>query len=113
MTFDEYQRLSRRTMNIGSSPLVASSTSELLNATLGLVGEAGEFSELVKKHVFHDKVWNREQAAAELGDVMFYLAFAAEVIGVSLDEIAAGNVAKLAARYPAGFVTGGGNRDGQ
>lgn len=113
MTFEEYMKQAKRTMNISNSPLVDSSTYELLNATLGLCGEAGEFAELVKKHVYHLKPWNREQAISEMGDILFYLAFAAECVGVSLDTVAYANIEKLQKRYPEGFVPGGGNRDGQ
>jgi NTP pyrophosphatase (non-canonical NTP hydrolase) len=105
VTFEEYMKQAKRTMD--------DNPQALLNATLGLCGEAGEFSELVKKTTFHGKPWNREQAVSELGDVLFYLAMAADAIGVSLDTVAYGNIEKLQARYPNGFVQGGGNRDGQ
>jgi len=105
MDFGEYQKAAKRTMNLDGR-----TSDPLLNATLGLCGEAGEFSELVKKSTFHGKPWNREQAISELGDCLFYLAFLAETIGVSLETVAQSNIEKLRIRYPAGFVAGGGIR---
>ena len=84
----------------------------LAMCAMGLCGEAGEFIELVKKHLFHGKDLDRDLAAKELGDVLWYLAVAADAIGFSLDKIATWNVAKLVARYPDGFVSGGGAREG-
>ena len=39
----------------------------------------------------------------ELGDVAWYLAETAYVLGYSLEDIFKANLAKLAARYPDGF----------
>ena len=39
----------------------------------------------------------------ELGDVLWYVAGLASHYGLSLDDIMAGNVAKLNARYPNGW----------
>lgn len=90
---DEYQAETARTDGDGG----------LVMHALGLGGEAGEYQELVKKHVFHGKPLDRDRAARELGDVLWYLARAAADHGFRLSEIAALNVAKLRARYPDGF----------
>ncbi len=47
----------------------------------------------------------KTKAAKELGDVLWYLASAAKRLGFGLDAIAQMNVAKLEARYPAGWST--------
>ena len=39
----------------------------------------------------------------EIGDVLWYCAELATALGVTLDEIAQGNVDKLRRRYPDGF----------
>jgi len=39
----------------------------------------------------------------ELGDILWGVAFAAEVLGVSLSTVAEANIAKLKKRYPDGF----------
>lgn len=103
---DAYQKLATVTANYNTSE----QKYRLCNWSLGLCGEAGEFSELVKKHVFHGKDLDPDKAAKELGDVLWYLAVVAKELGFSLQDIAKENIAKLAARYPEGFKEGGGIR---
>ncbi len=98
MTFEEYQALARRTMNTALDEWNARTMT-----ALGLVGEAGECSELIKKHVFHNRALDRDDLRAELGNVLWYAAMLADACGLSLDDIAAHNVEKLRARYPEGF----------
>lgn len=75
----------------------------ILNACLGLSGEVGEFNDMVKKWVFHEKKLDIDHAKKELGDIAWYLAMACESFGWNLDEILQMNVDKLKARYPEGF----------
>ncbi len=80
------------------------------NAALGLAGEAGEVAELVKKRRFQGRPYDRSKMLEELGDVLWYLDLMAQLHGFTLDYVAAANVEKLTARYPNGFVQGGGIR---
>lgn len=72
---------------------------------LGLVGEAGEVAELIKKHVHHHKPLDRDALAKELGDVLWYIAFLCELNGLTLEEVASASVVKLRQRFPDGFST--------
>jgi NTP pyrophosphatase (non-canonical NTP hydrolase) len=81
-----------------------------LNAALGLAGEAGEVVELIKKARFHGKPYDVESIKKELGDVLWYLNQMAFAHGLTLAEVAQANADKLRARYPNGFVKGGGVR---
>jgi NTP pyrophosphatase (non-canonical NTP hydrolase) len=72
-------------------------------AALGLTGEAGEFADLLKKHVFHEHPLDKEKAISELGDVLWYICLAAETLGHTLEDVAMANRAKLLKRYPNGF----------
>lgn len=70
--------------------------------TLGLVGEAGEIAEKVKK-VLRDKQGiidnaTRVQLVGELGDVLWYVSQLAYELGVDLDEVAMFNLDKLTSR---------------
>lgn len=76
---------------------------ELLNGCLGLAGETGEFLDMVKKWIFHEKPLDAEHLEKELGDVMWYVAMICKAMGWSLDDVMEKNVAKLQARYPEGF----------
>lgn len=75
----------------------------LLNGAMGLGGECGECIDIVKKHVFHGHRLDRAHLAEELGDVLWYVAVAADAIGYPLGEVAEINVKKLRRRYPDGF----------
>ena len=75
----------------------------LTYTALGLTGESGEVAEMVKKAFFHGHVLDQGALAKELGDVLWYLAVMADGLGLSLESIAAENIAKLRARYPEGF----------
>ena len=48
---------------------------------------------------------DKEHIAKELGDVAWYMAVTAFMIGCSLDDIFQMNVEKLKKRYPDGFST--------
>lgn len=73
---------------------------ELMNAILGLVGEAGEVADCYKKDLFHTPKDYREKKLLEMGDVMFYWLKLAELEGFRVDEILDANRAKLASRHP-------------
>lgn len=75
---------------------------------LGLVGEAGEFSEKVKKW-HRDGEIDRHSAALELGDVLYYLTASANLLGYSLSEIERLNRAKLTDRQKRGMIHGSGD----
>ncbi len=98
LTLDEYQKLAARTAGAGGD-----GQRRLIIAALGLAGEAGEFANIVKKLTAHGHEIPPATLADELGDVLWYLAEAATTCGLSLGEIAAGNVEKLRQRYPQGF----------
>lgn len=106
MTFDEYQDGVLATWNSTQSE-----EQRILNATLGIVGEAGEFADLIKKHVFHGVTADRDKVLKELGDILYYVTVAAYEHGFNLNFVARTNNEKLAARYPQGFVKGGGIRE--
>ena len=95
MNFDDYQNEARRTAsNQGDKVAIFA---------LGLCGEAGEVADLIKKWKGHGHDLDKSKITKELGDVLWYLANLADQLGINLDVIAQGNVAKLRARYPNGF----------
>jgi len=108
MDFNEYQQLAERTANRTEGD---TTERRLANFALGLVGESGEVAEQVKKHLFHGLPLDREKVKKELGDVLWYLATVASTAEIPLSEVAEANIAKLQARYPEGFITGGGKRE--
>jgi len=105
MNFNEFQKECKRTANPNLTYSQAA-----LNWALGISGEAGEYCELIKKSEFHGKMLNKDDAKRELGDILYYVAMAATNLGIDLSSVAQANIDKLMARYPNGFVEGGGNR---
>lgn len=97
MKFNEYQELAARTANEHDN--------ELVNYGLGIAGEAGEVADLIKKAIFHGHVIDKVEIEKELGDVLWYLTNIARLAGLSLDDVAEANIAKLRKRYPQGFST--------
>lgn len=76
---------------------------EVMNAVLGLGGEAGEIVDQTKKLYFHtDKgmAFHREKLVSELGDSFFYHIKFMELMGINLEEALANNTAKLQSRHP-------------
>jgi len=80
---------------------------------LGLVGEAGEVADKLKKvirdnnGVLTDTV--RDAVAKELGDCMWYLAVLAYEMDYDLNEIAQINIDKLNSRKERGVLSGYGD----
>lgn len=74
----------------------------VIYAAMGMCGEAGEASELIKKYAYHRHAIDTEHLARELGDVLWYVSYMAHLFGYSLGKIMAMNQEKLAKRYPDG-----------
>jgi len=107
LTFEEYQTESRKTAiypEIGKG---------FVYPAFGLGGETGEVLETIKK-IFRDgdgeiNEETRKKLEKELGDVLWYLSNLTTELGLSLDEIAKGNLEKLASRKERGVLHGSGD----
>lgn len=99
MTINEYQKLAMTTLN----PQL-SKKDILINSVMGLCGESGEAIDLVKKHLAQGHELDREALIKELGDIAWYLAEAATVLDIELEEVLQRNIDKLKKRYPQGFA---------
>ncbi len=114
MNANEYQQLAMRT-NDGNatyrlSNVVDNSLDDpcidvggILNGCLGLSGEAGEFNDMVKKWIFHEKPLDVDHAQKEVGDILWYIAMICHSFGWDMSKIMQMNIDKLKARYPDGF----------
>lgn len=116
MNGKEYQNLAMRT-NDGKATLRLENVIDcndnlmicdvggILNACLGLSGEVGEFNDMIKKWIFHEKECDIKHLKKELGDIMWYIAMMCHSFNWDMDEIMKMNIDKLEARYPEGFDT--------
>lgn len=106
MTLEEYQINAQKTA-------LYPEAYRLLYPTLGLVGEAGELANKVKK-ILRDHGGDltpeiQEALVMELGDVLWYVAQVATDLGVGLEEVAEKNLRKLRSRQARGRIGGSGN----
>ena len=99
MTLNEYQAAAARTTNSRLTEM-----ERMLDAAAGLAEESGEILGLVRKHAYQSRTLDREALRIELGDALWCLAMTARSAGLDLEDVAAANVAKLQARYPAGYT---------
>ena len=95
LTLNEYQIEAMSTSNKRGNDITI--------GILGLCGEAGELADLMKKHLHQGHDLDKSKIIEELGDVMWYLAYTAQQLGVLLDVVANHNLMKLRKRYPEGF----------
>jgi NTP pyrophosphatase (non-canonical NTP hydrolase) len=103
----DYQQRSRATA------VYPDAGANLTYPALGLCGEAGEAAEKVKKALRDDGGLltheRRAALAAELGDVLWYLAQLATEADLDLDSIAEENLAKLLSRRERNVLQGSGD----
>jgi|SRR5690606_6317242 len=82
-------------------------------ATLGLVGEAGEVAEKLKKILrdgnFEIGEAEKQDLLRELGDVQWYVVDSADELGSSGEEVARMNIDKLKSRKERGVLQGSGD----
>ena len=107
MELNHYQRESRKTA------LYPDVGSNVIYPTLGLVGEAGEVADKVKKILRDNKgVFDKDRKDAikfELGDVLWYISQLSSELGFELEEIANSNLQKLNSRKFRGQIQGSGD----
>ena len=97
-TFTAYEKEAVRTAPPAETP-----TDMLLLGALGVAGESGEYADLIKKQLYHGHAPDREKALDELGDILWYVAYAARSWMSDLGDVAYRNTMKLRRRYPDQF----------
>lgn len=100
LTLDQYMMLAMRTANHEQSD-----RDKLAEAAMGIAGEAGEVVDHIKKHFSQGHKLNKDEVSKELGDLLWYMAYMAYILELSLDDVGYGNIEKLERRYPNGFDT--------
>lgn len=113
MTLDEYQKQAITTDLMKQAGNLNANDPALVAKVLGLIGEAGEVAEKYKK-IIRDKAGtissaDKTEIVKELGDVLWYVSTMASYLGVSLEDVAAGNLEKLFSRRDRGVQRGSGD----
>lgn len=81
----------------------------LMENVLGLVGEAGEVAEKLKKMIRDKKEISLDEMMKELGDCVFYIQAICNFLGVTLGQVIKMNVDKLDDREERGVLSGSGD----
>jgi|TARA_R110000744_G_scaffold40439_2_gene91730 NTP pyrophosphatase (non-canonical NTP hydrolase) len=81
----------------------------LVENTLGLVGEAGEVAEKIKKYIRDGTGVKQKDIIKELGDVIFYTTALANYFYSNLPEVMEVNMDKLDGREARGTLSGSGD----
>lgn len=106
MNFNEYQKKAVTTA-------IFKDEVALPYLALGLVGEAGEVAEKVKKVLRDDGGYiseeRKEQIAKEVGDVLWYTSVFLYYLNVPLADVAQMNLDKLFSRKERGVIGGSGD----
>ena len=111
MDFDEYQKKATKYD-------LAQATADLkapgfVEKVLGLVGEAGETADKIKKIIRdNDGVAteeDKELIIKELGDTLWYISSVARYLNVPLSDVARQNIDKLESRYQRNKLHGEGD----
>lgn len=94
MKLSEYEAAAERTVNAKLNE-----RERLLDAAMGLAEEAGEVLALIRKHAFQSRELPRQRLEEELGDALWCLTMTARHAGLTLEQVAGANIAKLRARH--------------
>lgn len=101
MNFDDYQQKAWE-----CAMPTAKTTQYLLP---GLAGEVGEICSLFAKSQRDGNTLDHSAVAKELGDVLWFVSTIAFYHGISLADVAEGNIKKLESRKLRGVITGSGD----
>jgi len=73
---------------------------------LGIAGEAGEVTDIIKKTIIYNRELPRDKLIEEIGDLKFYIEGLKQYYQISNNEVIRANLTKLLtgknARYPSG-----------
>lgn len=89
--------------------IITKDQERLIENILGLVGEAGEVAEKIKKLIRDKSKVTNEDILKELGDVLFYTTALANIYGRGLQDVMKLNINKLNDRQRRGKLKGSGD----
>jgi NTP pyrophosphatase (non-canonical NTP hydrolase) len=92
---DDYSKMAERCQD--------ETTLKILHAVMGMVTEAGELMDAVKRHLIYGKPFDFVNLKEENGDSFWYQALLARASGFTFEESMSTNVDKLLKRFPEKF----------
>jgi NTP pyrophosphatase (non-canonical NTP hydrolase) len=94
-SFHWYETLAQETNLVKGKP----TQDRLLHAAVGLIGEAGEILDEVKKSVWYSKPLSIDLLVEEIGDALWYLTDLVAALNLHLINVAWANILKLRKRH--------------
>ena len=89
--------------------IVTEGDTRLVENTLGLIGEAGEVAEKIKKYLRDDTKVSQKEIVKEIGDVVLYATALSNYFYSNLEEVMQVNMEKLDDRAKRGVIKGSGD----
>lgn len=81
---------------------LTSNDAHIMHMAIGIIGEAGELLDAIKRRVIYRKELDKDNVIEELGDIEFYLEGIRQGLGITRQETIDGNITKLTKRYSEG-----------
>ena len=89
--------------------MITTGDKRLLENTMGLIGETGEFFEKLKKHKRDDTPLDKQGVTLEAGDMFFYFIGLLNHLDIKLTDVIKENMKKLDSREKRGTIKGSGD----
>lgn len=86
-----------------NAPNIIGDRARLLHAAMGMATESGEFMDALKKSYFYNRVLDRTNLLEEIGDILWYIAIALDVLDSDFDTEMGRVIRKLRVRFPEKF----------
>jgi NTP pyrophosphatase (non-canonical NTP hydrolase) len=102
--FDNHEDMVRKLRKSGEDILkeLSPQQADAVHMVMGIIGEAGELLDAIKKNAFYQKPLDTENVLEELGDIEFFLEGLRQNLGIDRQICIEGNIAKLSKRYSKG-----------
>ena len=79
------------------------SNARMIHAAIGLATESAELLDMLKKHIFYGKPFDKVNAKEECGDASWYIGLAIDDLSTTMNDVLTQNIEKLKLRYPNKF----------
>lgn len=86
-------------------PGLDSTDARLIHAAMGMVTESAEFMDALKKSLFYGRALDMVNLCEEIGDLLWYIALALDVLGSDFQTEADRVIRKLRVRFPDKFTS--------
>lgn len=103
-TFIDHSDMVRKLRKSGEDILkeLTPEQADLVHMVMGVIGEAGELLDTIKKHSMYQKDLDVVNIKEEMGDIEFFMEGIRQILKIDRQEIIDLNIEKLSKRYHVG-----------